>query len=48
VPPCEPCWLELLEFVLERLLGLELLPVSRCIEPLELLDPEPAAPWSRF
>jgi len=55
VPPCEPCWLELLEFVpllelvlvlLGRLLGLLL--VSRCIEPLELLDPEPAAPWSRF
>lgn len=55
--PCEPCWLWLLEFVLklvlvllERPLGLvpALLPVSRCIEPLELLEPDPVAPWSRF
>jgi len=47
VLPCEPCWLELLELVLLGLVP-ELLPLSRCIEPLELLDPEPVAPWSRF
>ena len=58
MPPCAPCWLELLlELVLLRLLGLVLefvlmlellLPLSRCIDPLELLDPELVPPWSRF
>ncbi|HKQ40355.1 MAG TPA: hypothetical protein VJ063_19935 [Verrucomicrobiae bacterium] len=53
VPPCELLLDEFVWFVWLLLLGvlmlpLELLPESRCIEPLELLDPELVPPWSRF